>query len=277
MKVEVKSLLRRERLPHIWCPGCGLGIVLKVFIDAIAKAGLDPDKVVVVSGIGCTGRMAGYVNVDSYHVTHGRAIPFATGIKVANPELEVFVISGDGDILSIGGNHFIHAIRRNMDINVIMVNNFIYGMTGGQVAPTTPLGARALTAPYGNHEPPFNAPYLAMVLGANFVARWTPLHRDYFLNAILEAINTRGFTFIEVVSPCLIFNDFNNIPDAIDIMEKFRELCVIDNNPDPKDLIIDLRKDQRIVVGNFHKDNKPSFLDNYKRVIEIARGGAGKK
>jgi 2-oxoglutarate ferredoxin oxidoreductase subunit beta len=273
VKIEVRQILRRERLPHIWCPGCGLGIVLKAFIDAVVKAGLDPDKMAVVSGIGCTGRFAGYVNVDSYHVTHGRPIPFATGLKLANPELEVFVVSGDGDILSIGGNHFIHAVRRNMDINVIMVNNFIYGMTGGQVAPTTPLEARSLTSPYGNHEPPFNAPYLAMVLGANYVARWTPLHREYLIESIVEAIQTRGFTFIEVVSPCLIFNDFNNIPGALDIMEKFRELCVIDHNPDPNDLLIDLRKDQKIVIGNFHKDDKPSFLDLYRKVIEKAKGG----
>jgi len=262
-----------ERLPHIWCPGCGLGIVLRVFVDAIVKAGLDPDKVAVVSGIGCTGRMAGYINVDSYHVTHGRPIPFATGLKCANPELEVFVISGDGDILSIGGNHFIHAARRNMDINVIMVNNFIYGMTGGQVAATTPAYARTLTSPYGNVEEPFNVIQLAIDLGANFVARWTPLHREYLLDAIVEAIKTKGFTFIEVLSPCLIFNEFNNIPDAIDIMEKFRELCVIDHNPKPEDLVIDLTKDKKIVIGNFHKGNRPSFLERYMELVKSLKRG----
>ena len=273
MKVEVRPLIRTERLPHIWCPGCGLGIILKVFVDAIVKAGLDPDKVAVVSGIGCTGRTAGYINVDSYHVTHGRPIPFATGIKCANPDLEVFVISGDGDILSIGGNHFIHAARRNMDINVIMVNNFIYGMTGGQVAPTTPYQARSLTSPYGNVEHPFNAPYLAMALGANFVARWTPLHREYLLEAIIEAIHTKGFTFIEVISPCLIFNEFNNIPGVINIMEKFKELCVINHNPRPEDLEIDLTKDKPIVIGNFHRGNRPSFLESYMKLVESLRGG----
>ncbi len=146
------DFLRMERMPHIWCPGCGIGTVVTSFAEAIKASGIDLDKIAVVSGIGCTGRVAGYVKFDSFHTTHGRAIPFATGLKLANPELKVVVISGDGDLTSIGGNHLIHAARRNMDLTVICVNNFTYGMTGGQVTPTTPTSANASTTPYGNYE-----------------------------------------------------------------------------------------------------------------------------
>ena len=134
----LEQFLRTDRIPHIWCSGCGIGIAVTCFMEALEEAGTDPDKVVVVSGIGCSGRIAGYVKFDSFHTTHGRAIPFATGVKLANPELTVIVFSGDGDLFAIGGNHFIHAARRNVDIKVFCVNNFIYGMTGGQAAPTTP-------------------------------------------------------------------------------------------------------------------------------------------
>ncbi|MBC8425005.1 2-oxoacid:ferredoxin oxidoreductase subunit beta, partial [bacterium] len=142
-------LLRTDRFPHIWCPTCGIGTVLKCFIDAIDRAKMDYDKMAIVSGIGCTGRVAGYVKLDSYHTTHGRAIPFATGLKLANRDLKVVVFSGDGDLSAIGGNHLIHAARRNMDITVVCVNNFIYGMTGGQAAPTTPSPANTSTTPHG--------------------------------------------------------------------------------------------------------------------------------
>ena len=156
-----EELLRSDRLPHIWCPECGLGTVVSCFTAALTEAELDLDKVAIVSGIGCSGRVAGYLKLDSFHTTHGRAIPFATGLKMANPSLQVVVISGDGDLVSIGGNHFIHAARRNVDITVICVNNFNYAMTGGQVGPTTPLTAVASTTPYGNYEHPFNLPALA--------------------------------------------------------------------------------------------------------------------
>ena len=154
-------LLRTARIPHVWCPGCGIGTAMSSFINALNRSELDPEKVAVVSGIGCTGRVAGYVNLDSFHTTHGRAIPFATGLKLARPEMKVVVFSGDGDLISIGGNHFIHAARRNIDMTIICVNNFIYGMTGGQVAPTTPRTAISSTTPGGNLDMPFNLPYLA--------------------------------------------------------------------------------------------------------------------
>src|SRR5512136_1360636 len=194
--------LRQDRLPHIWCSGCGLGTALNCFLGALIKSKLDPDKVAVVSGIGCSGRVAGYVNMDSFHTTHGRAIPFATGLKLANPALKVVVFSGDGDLTAIGGNHFVHAARRNMDLMVVCVNNFTYGMTGGQVAPTTPLGATQTTMPLGNFEQPFNLPFLADACGAVYVARWTVFHVRQLAKAMLEGLRKKGFVFIEALSPC---------------------------------------------------------------------------
>jgi hypothetical protein len=152
----VEPFLRMDRIPHIWCAGCGIGTTVNCFTRALLNSKADLDKVAIVSGIGCTGRVAGYARLDSFHTTHGRAIPFATGLKLANPELQVVVYSGDGDLFAIGGNHFIHAARRNMDLKVICVNNMIYAMTGGQTAPTTPGHATTSTAPYGVCEPAFN-------------------------------------------------------------------------------------------------------------------------
>ncbi len=199
----MEDYLRMDRIPHIWCPGCGIGTVVTSFVDALRKTDLDLNKLAVVSGIGCTGRVAGYVKFDSFHSTHGRAIPFATGLKLANPDLKVVVFSGDGDISGIGGNHLIHAARRNMDILVICVNNFNYAMTGGQVAATTPILANLSTAPYGNFEYPFSLPYLADACGATYVARWTALHLRRVTRSIQEALQRRGFSFIEVITPCV--------------------------------------------------------------------------
>ncbi|MGD2163636.1 MAG: thiamine pyrophosphate-dependent enzyme, partial [Anaerolineales bacterium] len=167
------TVIRSDRMPHIWCPGCGIGIAMRCYAHAILNSGIDEDQQVVVSGIGCSGRVAGYMNIDSYHTTHGRAIPFATGLKLSNPELNVTVFSGDGDLAAIGGNHLIHGARRNLDLTVICTNNFNYGMTGGQSGPTTPYEARTTTSPYGSPELPFNLVDLLAAAGANFVSRWT--------------------------------------------------------------------------------------------------------
>ena len=196
------DFLRMDRMPHIWCPGCGIGTTVNCFARALEKCGMPLDEVAIVSGIGCTGRVAGYIKLDSFHTTHGRAIPFATGLKLANPKLKVVVFSGDGDLIAIGGNHFIHAARRNMDLTVICVNNFTYGMTGGQVAPTTPAGATLTTTPFGNFETPFNLPFLAESVGAVYVARWTALHVCNQTKAMIEAMQKQGFSFIEVIAPC---------------------------------------------------------------------------
>src|SRR5512137_1626770 len=157
----VMPYLRQDRIPHIWCPGCGIGTTVNCFTRALTESGRDLDSIAVVSGIGCTGRVAGYLNLDSYHTTHGRAIPFATGLQLARPDLKVVVFSGDGDLMAIGGNHFIHAARRNQDLTIVCVNNFNYAMTGGQMGPTTPATAIASTAPFGSYDTPFNLPFLA--------------------------------------------------------------------------------------------------------------------
>ena len=185
----------------MWCPGCGIGLIVNCLIRSLLRAGLNLDKVAVVSGIGCTARATGYVKLDSFNITHGRAIPFATGLKLANPELKVVVLSGDGDLVAIGGNHFIHAARRNIDMTVVCVNNFIYGMTGGQLGPTTPLAARTTTTRLGNIEEPFNIPYLAAASGAVYVARWTTAQVGRLERTITEALLKKGFSLVEVISP----------------------------------------------------------------------------
>lgn len=259
----LEKYFRKDRLPHIWCPGCGLGIAMGAFIYALEESGTPQEKVSVVSGIGCSGRVAGYIHTDSYHTTHGRAIPFALGLKLANPELKVVVFSGDGDIASIGGNHLIHAARRNIEMLVICVNNFNYGMTGGQSGPTTPLGAKTTTTPYGNFEHPFNLVALAAASGAVYVARWTVLHTYYLRESIKEALNKKGFSFIEIVSPCPVgFGRPNKIGEGLDEMRYYRENSVIMNGIDPKDAELSFRG--KIVVGKFVDIEKPSFTDTLK-------------
>jgi len=252
-------LLRQDRLPHIWCSGCGLGTALNCFLNALIKSNLDPDKVAVVSGIGCTGRVAGYVAMDSFHTTHGRAIPFATGLKLANPGLKVVVFSGDGDLIAIGGNHFIHAARRNMDMTVLCVNNFIYGMTGGQLAPTTPTGARTSTSPAGNRDHPFNLSYLAAASGASYVARWTTLHVRRLERAIGEALAKPGFSFVEIISPCpTLYGRLNKQKSGLEQMDYYKKSSVIRHGADPRQA--DIALNGQIVVGKFVDLDKPSYL-----------------
>ena len=257
----IDSVFRADRLPHIWCPGCGIGPAVHAYAQAILESGTPKDQHACVSGIGCTARVPGYMDVDSYHTTHGRAIPFAIAIALVKPEMEVTVFSGDGDLFGIGGNHFIHAARRNVDINIICINNFNYGMTGGQAGPTLPLGARATTAPYGNTEPPFNLPYLAAATGAVFVARWTALHVRQLKEAMLRAMQKKGFTFIEVLAPCPVgFGGPNDLGDAIQEVWLYRERCVVDHNAHLPDLELDLRrKDAPFVMGNFVDIDKAPF------------------
>ncbi|RLG89453.1 MAG: 2-oxoacid:ferredoxin oxidoreductase subunit beta [Thermoprotei archaeon] len=267
---DIEPLLRTERFPTIWCPACGLGLLLKTFAKAIVKSEIPPEKHVVVSGIGCAGRIAGYLRIDGYHVTHGRAIPFATGIKLAKPELEVSVISGDGDILSIGGNHFIHAARRNIDLNVIIINNFIYGMTGGQLGSTTPKGAKTMTSPYGNLEEPFNVPLLAYACGASFVARWTVFHDTQLLNAILKAFEIKGFSVIEVLSPCTIFAERNNLK-MLELIKMLRTRTRVKHDAPLEELMIE--PDKPIILGNFiERREKPSFERSTLDIIKKLRG-----
>lgn len=252
--------LRVDRLPHIWCPGCGIGIGLGCFIQALKEASVGLDRLCVVSGIGCTGRVAGYVKCDSFHTTHGRAIPFATGLHLANPELEVVVFSGDGDLMAIGGNHLIHAARRNVDLTVICINNFNYGMTGGQCGPTSQEGARTSTTPQGNVENAFNLPYLVAAAGATYVARWTVLDLGRLRRSMVEALAHKGFAFIEVISPCPIYyGRFNRLGDALGELRYYKENTVVQNGaPLPECDLSTLGG--RIVVGKFVEEQKPTFL-----------------
>ena len=269
-ETTVDSLLRQDRMPHIWCPGCGIGPAVGCFIRAIEDSGLDQDKIALVSGIGCTGRVAGYVKLDSFHTTHGRALPFATGLGLGNPDLKVVVFSGDGDLLAIGGNHLIHSARRNMDMTVICLNNFNYGMTGGQTGPTTPLDARSNTSPYGNIEYPFNVPHLVAASGATYVARWTVLHARQLEWSIAEALTKPGFSFIEVLGPCpTLYGRMNKMPRGLDSLNYYKENSVVRNGADPKD--VDLRPDGPIVVGKFVDIERPTFWEQYKLVIDRAQ------
>ncbi|MFP4588647.1 MAG: thiamine pyrophosphate-dependent enzyme [Candidatus Bipolaricaulota bacterium] len=252
--------LRTERIPHIWCSGCGLGSALTCFCGALDQAGIGLDEAAVVSGIGCTGRIAGYIATDSYHTTHGRAIPFATGLKLANPGLSVTVFSGDGDLFAIGGNHFIHAARRNIDLNVICINNYNFGMTGGQFGPTTPQGSNATTSPYGNFENPFNLPDLAASSGAVYVARWTTLHARRIESSMKEALEKKGFTFIEILSPCPTgYGRKNQLGEGLDELLYYQERAVIKNGADPTDAGIEHDSDADIIVGKFKDTDRPDY------------------
>jgi 2-oxoglutarate ferredoxin oxidoreductase subunit beta len=271
-----------DRIPHIWCPGCGIGLAVTAFATALEKAKIDLDQMAIVSGIGCTGRVAGYVKTDSFHTTHGRAIAFATGIKVGNPDIKTVVFSGDGDLISIGGNHFIHAARRNMDMLVVCVNNFIYAMTGGQVAPTTPIGAYATTSPYGCVEAPFNIPYIADSSGAVYVARWTALHIRRLANSMTEALNKKGFSCIEVISPCaMYYSRINKLGDGLDMMRFYHDNAEVKNWEDTRNL--DLGFQTHITVGKFVDRERPTYNELYQKWVSEEKsksrksGAKGKK
>jgi 2-oxoglutarate/2-oxoacid ferredoxin oxidoreductase subunit beta len=267
--------LKPGRIPHIWCPGCGLGVVLTCFIGALRQKGFGVDECAVVSGIGCTGRVAGYLDMDTYHTTHGRAIPFATGLALAKPDTHVAVFSGDGDLFAIGGNHLIHAARRNVNLKVICVNNFNYGMTGGQAGPTTPLDAKTSTTPLGNAEPGFNLPYLAHASGAIYVARWTTFHPRQLVHSIGESFDRTGFTFIEVIAPCPTgYGRPNKLGSGLEEMRYYREMSEIRYGADPADAEIKLRG--KILVGTFEAADRPDFMETYRAQV-IARAQAGGK
>ncbi len=267
----IEGLLRMDRMPHIWCPGCGIGTVVTSFAEAIKKNNEDLDKLAVVSGIGCTGRVAGYVKLDSFHTTHGRAIPFATGLKMANPDMKVVVFSGDGDLAGIGGNHLIHAARRNIDMTVICVNNFNYAMTGGQMAATTPVGANASTAPYGNFEYPFSLPYLVEAAGGTYVARWTALHFRRVTKSIQEALNRRGFSFIEVITPCTtLYARRNRLGDGLNLLRYYYDKAEIMHGADTKTL--DIAYQGKLIVGKFVEKDKPTYLDAMNNHLNTVLG-----
>ncbi|MFO0829833.1 MAG: 2-oxoacid:ferredoxin oxidoreductase subunit beta [Phycisphaerales bacterium] len=224
MSEDYRRFLRTSQLPHVWCPGCGNGMIVKALLDTVGNMGLDQDKVVVVSGIGCSGRTPFVLDFNTMHTTHGRAVAFATGIKLANPELKVIVIMGDGDASAIGGNHFIHACRRNIDLTALIFNNGIYGLTGGQLAPTTPKGKRSTTSMAGNIEPPFDLVRLALGAGAGFVARTTSFDHKQMESYMKRAISHRGFAVVDVLTSCpTYFGRMNDVAEPYDMVHYLRD------------------------------------------------------
>ena len=272
MLKDIENLMRRNRLPHIWCPGCGNGVVMKAMLEAIFESGLDPKKTVVVSGIGCSSRASGYLNFDTVHTTHGRALTFATGIKLAKPELNVFVVTGDGDGTAIGGNHLIHACRRNIDLNVVLFNNNIYGMTGGQYSPLTPQGKFASTSPYGNLERPFDVCELAKGAGATYVGRSTVFHTKLLKDLLKDAILNKGLSLVEAVSICPIsYGRKNRMGDAPQMMKWLRDNAVAvkaTRGMEPEQVR------GKLVIGELHRETAPEYTALYDQLITRIRKGA---
>lgn len=267
----VNKYLRDDMMPHIWCPGCGNGIIMHDIITAIDRNELDPDKVVIVSGIGCSSRAAGYMNFNTIHTTHGRAIAVATGVKLANPELKVIVITGDGDSVAIGGNHFIHAARRNVDLTVVIFNNNIYGMTGGQYSPTTPRGEFGTTAPYGSIDQDFDICRLAIAAGATFVARGTAFHVAQTTKMIERGIKHKGLSVINVISPCpTYYGRKNKKGDSVDMLTWIRENSVVF---DETQSLYDDEIKGKIVTGLLYHNNRPEYTAQYQEMCERAQGG----
>lgn len=262
--------LREDRLPHIFCPGCGNGTIMNAFIKGMEKAEMDFDSVAMVSGIGCSSRIPGYMDCDSLHTTHGRALSFATGLKVSNPDLNVVVFSGDGDAASIGGNHLIHAARRNINLTVICVNNNIYGMTGGQISPTSPKGSFGTTAPYGTDDSPFKLAELVAAAGATYSARWTTLQIENLVGSIKTGLKNKGFSFIEIVSPCPTYYGRKNklrTPTAMAVTIKINTVFKSEaERMKEKDL------EGKIVVGEFANKTKAEFTDNIQNLSERLSG-----
>ena len=261
----IYKYMRPEHLPQIWCPGCGNGIIMRDVVQAIENLGLNRDRTVIVSGIGCSSRAAGYLDFNTIHTTHGRAIAFATGIKLANPELDVIVIAGDGDLSAIGGNHLIHAARRNIGLTVIVMNNNIYGMTGGQYSPTTPTGDFGTTAPYGNLDRSFDIAGLAYGAGASYAARGSAYHVQQTINLIMEGIRNKGFSIIDVASVCpTYYGRKNKKGSAVDMLKWQKENAVTMEQAakmTPEEL------HGKLVIGLLHHAQYPEFTYKYAELI----------
>ena len=268
-KLIHKYLRHDKKFPHVWCPGCGNGIVLGALIRAIDRLGLEKDEIVLASGIGCSGRMPVYVDFNTLHTTHGRALTFATGIKLAKPSLTVITIMGDGDAVAIGGNHFIHAARRNLNITAIIINNQIYGMTGGQHSPTTPYGCYATTAPYGHIEHAFSIAELAVTAGAAFVARGTVYHAQLLDELIEKGIRKPGFSVVEAMSNCHIqFGRRNEMEDPVTMMKWLKDHAVTTKKAQrmkPGAL------EDKFTVGVLTDVEKPIYTDEYQKIREKAK------
>lgn len=267
----VYDTMRIKRLPHIWCPGCGHGILMRDVCQAISNLGLDEDKVTIVSGIGCSSRAAGYMDFNTLHTTHGRAIAFATGIKMAKPDMHVIVVTGDGDAAAIGGNHLIHACRRNIDITVVVFNNEIYGMTGGQYSPTTPTGEKGTTAPYGNIDGVFDIPKLAEAAGATYTARGDCYHAVQMIKLIENGIKHKGISVIEGVSICpTYYGRKNHKGSAVNMMHWQEQNCIDVKKAakmSPEEL------EGKILIGEMSRiEGRPEYTEEYQKIIDRVGG-----
>ena len=263
--MDVKHYLRERFFPHLWCPGCGHGIVLNALIRAVDELKIKKKEMVMVSGIGCSSRISGYVDFHSLHTLHGRALAFATGVKMGKPSLNVIVPMGDGDALAIGGNHFIHAARRNINLTALVMNNRTYGMTGGQYSPLSGVGIKATTAPYASIDREFDTVELATAAGATFVARSTVYHVKQLQDLLKKAIQHNGFSMVEILTQCpTYFGRKNKKGSAVDMLKSFKDGTV------PIGSEKKLENPELIERGIFVDKELPEYCQAYEKVVEIA-------
>ncbi len=269
---NVNKYLRMDKMPHIWCPGCGNGMVMSAFLRAVDSLQLDPNRVVVVSGIGCSSRISGYLDFNTLHTTHGRPLAFATGIKLAEPTLEVVVITGDGDATAIGGNHFLHSCRRNINITLIVINNYIYGMTGGQYSPLTYKGDFATTAPYGNVEPELDMCKVAESAGATYVARGVTYKPVSMEDMIIKALENKGFSLVEILSQCPVYyGRMNKKGDAVEMLKWQKENTV---TLKAAAQMAPSALKGKIITGVLSSRYRPEYTEEYENVIQQAQESA---
>jgi 2-oxoglutarate ferredoxin oxidoreductase subunit beta len=268
-KLIYKYLRHDKKFPHVWCPGCGIGIMLGSLIRAIDRTGYNKDEIVLISGIGCTGRLPVYVDFNTLHTTHGRALTFATGVKLAKPSLKVIVVMGDGDAVAIGGNHFIHAARRNIDLTAIIVNNSVYGMTGGQYSPTTPYGMKSATTVYSNVEHAFSISELAVTAGAVFVGRGTVYHAKLLDSLIEKAFAKVGFSVVEIISHCHTqYGRMNRLGSAVEMMQWQRDHAIL------VEKAAHMKEEElqdKFKIGVIVDRDLPAYQDEYEKVRQWAK------
>jgi len=269
-----KYLRHNKKFPHVWCPGCGNGIVMGSLLRAIHSLELSKDEVVLASGIGCSGRMPTYLDFNTLHTTHGRALTFATGIKLANPALNVVAIMGDGDATAIGGNHFIHAARRNLNLTAIIINNSIYGMTGGQYSPTTPFGSKSTTSVYGHIEHAFSIAELAVTAGASFVARATVYHAELLDRLLAQAMQKRGFAVVEVISNCHVqYGRRNDLGNAVTMLQGFKKQSL---SVQRAEKLTPEEMEGKTTVGVLVDRELPISTEEYEKVRAKAQDSGGR-
>lgn len=266
--MAIKDYLRERFFPHLWCAGCGHGIVLNGLLRAVEQLGMSKNEIVMVSGIGCSARISGYVDFHTLHTIHGRALAFATGVKISRPELNLIVPMGDGDALAIGGNHFIHAARRNIDITAIVMNNRIYGMTGGQFSPLSGPDVSATTAPYLSIDPSFDVVELSKAAGATFVARTTTYHVKQISELIKQAILHEGFAVVEILSQCPThFGRRNKEGSAVDMMNLYKNVTT------PIGSKAKQENPELIERGIFVQEERPEYCREYEKIVDKAMKG----